>query len=228
MCPQTVEIYSLEDLDLAAASVGLPVGPRTGPVKRTKEKKEWYVLLGFLKAAIPAGMIELPIVIRNGQPPNEPDFVAARGDLTIGLFEVTEATDETDQQEMTASERSDTASMPGDFGGRFADGASQPGLVWAADIVEAIRRKSGKVIFRISPAARHLIVYPNSNASFLLFNEDHEREAVEDLRAEIIKDAAALSHEANRCLVHVLGKHLLCFDALGEMTILSFGQRPDC
>jgi hypothetical protein len=66
-----VKINCFEDLDRAFKEVGLPVGPRVG---RSKEKKEWYVLLGFLKAAIPSGMVELPIMVRNGTPPDEPDF----------------------------------------------------------------------------------------------------------------------------------------------------------
>jgi hypothetical protein len=62
--------------EAAAGEVGLPVGSRIG---RSKEKKEWYVLPNFLKAAIPYRMIELPIVARNSTPLDEPDLVASRG-----------------------------------------------------------------------------------------------------------------------------------------------------
>jgi hypothetical protein len=226
MNPQLLEIRCLADVESATVSVGLPVGPRIGPGKRTKEKKEWFVLLGFLKTAIPNGTFELPIVVRNGRPPDEPDFVAAREESTVGLFEVTEATVEADQKEMTAFERSGKEMMMlGDFGGRFAGGGGWPGVVWATDIVGAIMRKRGKTIFRDSTSARHLLVYPNSNAAQLLFDEDDERKALEDLRAAVSKDAATLSHTANGCLVHVLGKHLLCFDTLGEMRVLPFKRR---
>lgn len=222
---QIVEIRCLEDLDCADQKVGLPVGPRIG---RSKEKKEWYVLLHFLRATIPSGLIELPIKVRNGIPPDEPDFVMARSGSTVGLFEVTEATVKDDQKEMTESERSGkTATMPGEFGGRFARGASRPELPWATDIVDAIRRKGGKKIFEDSNVARHLLIYPNSNASRLLSDEDHEREAVNVLRAEIAKDAAALSKMANGCLAHVLGAYLLCFDALGEMRVLQRHETTD-
>jgi hypothetical protein len=219
---QTVEIRRYEDLDSVAQKVGLPVGPRTG---RSKEKKEWYVLLGYLKAAIPFKMVELPIIVRNGRPPDEPDFVVSRGGSMVGLFEITEATVEVDQKEMTSFERSmKRVAMLGEFGGRFAGGAARPGLAWATDIVDAIRRKSGKAIFQDSSAARHLLVHPNSNASILLFDENDEREAVGALRAEIAKDAATLSHTANGRRVHVLGKHWLCFDALGEMRVMTLGS----
>jgi hypothetical protein len=164
---QDIQISNLEDVENAAALVGLPVGPRTGRSRRTKEQREWYVALGFLQTAIPAKLFSPPIAIRNGCPPNEPDFVVTRGqaDDPIALMEITEATDEADQKEMTAFELSDKSAMLiGEFGGRFAGGASRPGLAWASDITDAIRRKEGKVIFNNLSVARRLIVYPNSNA----------------------------------------------------------------
>src|SRR5258708_2144000 len=190
MSVPVVEISSLEDFNSAAASLGLPVGPRTGPGRRTKEKKEWYVALGFLKEAIPAGIFELPITIRNGCPPEEPDFVVMRRSTTdvIALIEITEATDEADQKEMTASELSRETTLLGEFGGRFSDGASRPGLVSASDSGDAIKRKDGKVTFRSSAAVRHLVVYPNSSASGLLFGEGDDGEATRDLREESAKD----------------------------------------
>src|SRR6266576_5958105 len=166
------EIRCLEDLDRIPKLVGLPVGPRTGPGRRTKEKKEWYVAIDFFKATIPFGIFPLPITVRNGIPPDEPDFVASSNGSTVALFEITEATDEADQAGMTAFERSRTeVALIGEFGGRFVDGAARPGIAWATNVVDAIRRKSGKVIFEDTHTPRHLLIYPNSNASFLLFDE---------------------------------------------------------
>jgi hypothetical protein len=215
---QEFEVRTLADLDRIGEAVGLPVGPRKG---RVKAKKEWYVLLRFLREAIPPGMFDLPIAIRSGIPPDEPDFIIARGDTTVGLLEITEATHKADQKGMTAFEFSGrTTALVGEFGGRFADGACRPGLVWAADIVESIKRKGGKVIYRASPAFRHLIIYPNSNASFLLFDEGDEREAVDDLRAELAKHVGSLESLVNGCAVHVVGGYLICLDALGERKLL--------
>ncbi len=220
---QRVEIRRLEDLDCAEQSVGLPVGRRVG---RSQEKKEWYVLINFLKAAIPFGMVEVPIAVRNGVPPLEPDFTMSRAGELVGLFEITEATAKADQKEMTAIERSTRkVAMRGEFGGRFKNAASRPGIIWAADIVDAIRRKSGKVIFQDSPAARHLIIYPNSNASALLFGDHDERNAVDDLRAAIAEDIGALSQMTNGCYVHVLGAYLVCLDTLGALEVLTRGFR---
>ena len=138
----------------------------------------------------------------------------------VGLFEITEATDVADQREMTLGERSGRKmSLIGEFGGRFKGGAGNPSIIWATDIVSAIKRKSGKAIFQDSSVPRHLIIYPNSNASILLFDADDEREAISYLDAEITKEKPALSNMSNGCLVHVIGKHLLCFDALGEMSL---------
>jgi hypothetical protein len=101
MSAPAFEISRLEDLEGVAAAIGLPVGPRTGPNKRTKVKKEWYIIVGFLREAIPPGAFELLIAIRNGRPiEEEPDFVVTRGGAVsvIGLVEITEATDESDQK----------------------------------------------------------------------------------------------------------------------------------
>jgi hypothetical protein len=223
-----MEIKSVGDLAAVGRAVGLPVGPRTGAGKRTQAKKEWFVLLEFLRGAIPANIFDLPITVARGRPhdrngkPLEPDFLVMREASVFALIEITEATDETDQREMTESELSGKlATMPGEFGGRFADGAARPGLVWASDVVDAIKRKDGKVIFQTSAAERHLIVYPNSNSSFLLFDEDDEREAIDNLESEIAKDPTSLARMTNGCRVHVLCKHMVCIDALGSMRLLA-------
>lgn len=213
-----MDIACIEDVETVAHNVGLPVGSRIG---RSQEKKEWFVLLGFLRPAIAAGLIELPVSIQLGTPPNEPDFVVKRAGPVIGYFEITEASDEADQKEMTALERSGGGPMLlGEFGGRFADGASQPGIAWAADILDAIRRKRGKAIFQPTTIARHLLIYPNSNASFLLFDADDERVAADYLELYVTKESENLSQSANDCFIHVLCKHFLIFDVLGGQRLI--------
>ena len=213
------DLQTQNDLDSIGQAIGLPVGPRKG---RSKEKKEWYVLLNFLKSAIPAGMISLPISVRNGIPPDEPDFVTHRGDVSVDWIEITEATDEADQKGMAAFENSGkSAALVGEFGGRFADGAARPGLIWASDVVNSIKRKSGKAIYRSVPVARHLLIYPNSNASSLLFGQDHEHDAVDDLRAEVMTYDGSLARLANGCAIHILGAYLICIDILGNMRLVT-------
>lgn len=224
------KISSLEDLKNIDASVG----PRTGPNKRTHEQKEWYVFRWFLQKAIPAGVFGLPIEIRHGDPSGdkpEPDFVVMRPDMpddVVALVEITEATDPADQREMTNFEDSGKPmALLGHSGGRYhRSGAARPGKDWAKDIVAAIKRKAAtdrkkkKAIFEHSPAARHLIIYPNSNASILLADKDDEREAICNLREAISNAAAELVQITNGCLVHVLGKEHICIDIVREMRII--------
>lgn len=214
-----VTIQTIDDLANAEKSVGLPVGPRGS---RTKEKKEWYVLLKLMRQAIPLGIFELPADVRCGNAnaiSPEPDFVMSRAntnDMTA-LVEVTEATDEADQRERFRFQLSGkTASLLGEFGGRFPNGASHPETTWASDIIEAVKRKAGKTIFKASPVQRHLLVYPNSNASILMFDEDDERQGIEHLRQQFANDEALLRPIANGCLVHILGNYVVCLDAFGK------------
>lgn len=188
---------------------------------------EWYVLRQFLEKAILEDIFKLPVKGRHGSPPYEPDFVLTRAGTTdlVALIEITEATDEADQREMTEFARSDERmALLGHSGGRFPRGAARPGLAWAADIVEAIKRKETKIIFKFSPTPRHLIIYPNSNASKLLGDQlgqegKNEWEAIGHLR-EAIDNAADLAKITNGCLVHVLGMRHICVDVLGDMKVL--------
>lgn len=219
----TVTLAVIDDLAKAERLVGLPVGPRG---RRTKKKQEWYVLLKLLRQAIPAGVFELPIEIRCGNAeaiPPEPDFVLSRPRTNhiAALVEITEATNEADQKEMTLFQRSDkTACLLGEFGGRFKDGASHPEIVWASDIIDAVRRKCGKIIFKASPIRRHLLIYPNSNASMLMFDEDDERIGLERLRGQFANDAL-MRQIPNGCAIHILGGYIVCLDALAEAPVIA-------
>ena len=107
----------------------------------------------------------------------------------------------------------------GDFGGRFADGASQPKLAWASDICDAILRKRDKSICSLPTSDRHLIVYPNSNASQLIFDEADEREAFAHLKQRLEADGTQYAKALNGCRVHVLGKALVGLDLAGRFLL---------
>jgi hypothetical protein len=225
--PVVFEIQSLADLEHITDSVG-QVGPRTGRAKRTKEQMEWFVLSRFLEKAIPNGIFKLPIAGRNGsRGREEPDFVLMRAGTNdvIALVEITEATNEADQREMKEFERSgERMALLGHSGGRFPRGAARPGLAWASDIIDAIKRKETKVIFKSSLTSRHLIIYPNSNASKLLGDQlgqegQNEREAIGHLR-QAIDIAGNLARVTNGCHVHVLGMRHICVDVVGDMKVL--------
>lgn len=209
-----VQIDSLNGLDSAFGTIGLKVGPRTGPNKRTKDDKEWYVVRRFLPAALSARLFKLPLRVVKTEPP-EPDFNLFAPNL-FALLEITEATDPADQREMRAFEQSEDADLLGTHGGRFHGGASgkQPERIWAQDILDAIIGKEGKAIFS-NLGRRHLVIYPNSNASFLMFNNDDEVDAYKLLDEKIREQKDLLFSVVNGCQVHILGKAYVFLDVLG-------------
>jgi hypothetical protein len=211
-----VKVPDVASFCTAFGSLGLIVGPRTGVGKRSQDDKEWFVVRRFLKAGLRAGIFEVPISVQKRNPP-EPDFALELNDGDAGFFEITEATDSADQKEMTAFEHSKKPAMLlGELGGRFSGGASQPGLAWASDVLNAILRKDGKAIFSRSDSHRHLIIYPNSNASDLLFDDEAELAAFRYLNDAIETNRCIYVQAARGCLVHVLGKEYVYFDLLGR------------
>jgi hypothetical protein len=211
---ETVNVPDLDGLCAAFGPLGSRVGPRAGRDKRTQDETEWFVVRRFLKVALREGIVKAPISIQKQSPPL-PDFGVQVGDA-IAHLEITEATDPADQREMTAFERSGKSMMLlGEFGGRFSDGASQPGRAWASDVIDAINRKRGKHIFKKSDVLRHLVIYPNSNASSLV-NDVEDEEAAFGFLGELIEASlSGLTDAANGCLVHVFGRELVGFDVLG-------------
>jgi hypothetical protein len=220
----TIEVTDLASFCTAFGSLGSMIGPRTGAGKRTQDDLEWFVVRHFLQAGLRARIFDAPVLVQKRNPP-EPDFrfeLGGGGSRTIALVEITEATHPADQREMTEFERSSKPAMLlGDFGGRFSRGASQPGKAWVSDVLDAIKRKSRKSICMKSVANRHLVIYPNSNASILLSNEHDERAAFGQLN-EIVEMSNRCSYVqmANGCLVHVLGKEYVCFDILGSSKLV--------
>lgn len=217
-----IRISDLASFCTAFGSLGLRGGRRTGLRKRTQEDEEWFVMRRFLKTALRGRIFEPPLSIQKRNPP-EPDFSLELGDEggSVAFLEITEATDPADQKEMTKFERSNNSAMLlGDFGGRFSRGASQPGRAWASDVLEAIKRKQDKAIFIRSDATRHLVIYPNSNASKLLTDHEEEHAAFGYLKEAIEENRNTYVRAANGCLVHVLGKEYLGFDLLGNVQLV--------
>jgi hypothetical protein len=67
------------------------------------------------------------------------------------------------------------------------------------------------------PAAdRHLIVYQNSNASQLIFDEVDEWEAFAHLRQRLELEGTQYAIALNGCQVNVLGTALVGFDLAGS------------
>jgi hypothetical protein len=86
------------------------------------------------------------------------------------------------------------------------------------DIVAAIERKTTKVVCRASHFARHLLIYPNSNASFWMgMDEREERRAFGNLRMLLALRQEQRPITVNGCSVHVVGRHFVAFDVLDRM-----------
>jgi hypothetical protein len=171
--------------------------------------------------AIRTGHIRTPLALEKRNPP-DPDFILIDSPTTgvVGGIEVTEATVEEDQRERSAFERSGRRMMRvGDFGGRFPRGASQPGKAWAVDVIYAIQRKKGKAIFDAARTSRHLVVYPNSNASLLLAEKKDELNAIGYVQTELDNRRDGLVQITNGCSVHILGAYYVFLDILGQMGI---------
>jgi len=223
-----IEIIQLSELDAAFGRLGGSVGPRIGADKRTQDAKEWFVLRRCMGTALATGVFDLPIKIAKAEPP-EPDFAAIHGRThKPALIEITEATHPDDQREMTEfARRGKNAILLGDFGGRFAGGASQPKFVWASEICDAVLRKQTKSICTRPAPDRHLVVYPNSNASQLIFDEEDEREAFAHLKEKIDQEHARYAEALNGCRVHILGSRLVCLDlARGCRLEPRIGRKP--
>jgi hypothetical protein len=209
-----ITIAKLEEFHGAFGELGAKVGPRRGNNRRTQDDKDWYVVRRFLKEAIVAKRFQLPLKIERGHPP-EPDF-AVEYRRTRAMVEITEATNEADQREMTLQEVIERPILLGELGGRFKGGAGEPGHVWTSDVVEAIERKVKKTIFFNSSPERHLVIYPNSNASALISSREDERRAFALLLGVLNTKRANLERCTNGCLLHVLGKEYIFFDILGK------------
>ncbi|UGY28166.1 hypothetical protein HU675_0016175 [Bradyrhizobium septentrionale] len=217
---ERVHVKDISTFDEAFGTVGMRVGARIGPDKRTQDDKEWYVVRRFLKEALQANLFVTPLVVWKEQPPM-PDFGVEFGDARA-LIEITEATHPDDQREMAEFERAgNSAMLLGEFGGRFSGGASEPGHAWASDIVDAIERKAGKSIYSMDAERRHLVIYPNSNASFLVAGEEDERRVFSILAHAIERRRPEFTSVANGCAIHVLETHLVCLDLLGNRQLLT-------
>jgi len=143
---QGITITDIQKFEEEFGTLGLKVNPRTGANKRTQDDKEWYVIRVFLKCALMNGRFQLPLKVCKQSPP-APDFMLSHRSGAV-VIEITEATSEADQRDMTLSERRNEPSLLGSDGGRFPGGivGDQAERVFAADVLRAILRKRSKSV----------------------------------------------------------------------------------
>jgi hypothetical protein len=156
-------------------TLGASVGPRRGPDRRTKDQKEWYCLRRYLLTLAAHDRLSYPLDISKSE---RPDFiVGSRG------VEVTEATEEDWQRELTESEASKgdcltEAKLIGDDG--FV--GEQPEIDWCAAVTRAVNSKVDSLNSPSYPVAScDLLIYVNSRMSLI----------VDELRAiEVLAEAS--------------------------------------
>jgi hypothetical protein len=90
-----------DDLRRLFQVLGVQVGPRHGPNRRTNEQKEWYCLRRYLLALAANGLLHYPVKIYKSE---SPDFVVC--DSVRGIFgvEVTTATEQDWERELSRSD----------------------------------------------------------------------------------------------------------------------------
>ncbi len=139
-------------------SLGVSVGPRTGPTRRTHGEKEDYVLRRLLIAWKKKENLRFPVDVQAASEATAPDFVLYWPDGETRGVEVTEAGKEDYQAWMTTVESKigsgKTVSLPFD--------ESIKGT--AAEILDVIRKKVGKAKkgqYR-DPEDCDLLVYDNT------------------------------------------------------------------
>ncbi|MFN4023337.1 MAG: hypothetical protein ACK4MQ_00775 [Hyphomonas sp.] len=173
MSLNAVNASSLDDLVRQFGGVGLTVPPRPN---RTKEEKEAYLARRLFLNLAKEQRLSFPLSITQS---DSPDFVVDASDGTWFL-EITEATSEADQREMTLAP--DAPQLIGHSGGRGADGyfGAQPETEVIADINAAIDRKKRKAY---ASNRCSLLVYINSNPGMVV----HMSEVLRRLPLEMIE-----------------------------------------
>ena len=126
---------------------------------RSKADKESYCLRKYLLALHTRGAIGYPVKIRSSE---TPDFIVEYGASGLFGIEVTDATDPSDQREMTLAARSNEKMyFEGQFGGHGPFVGDRPEELWKGYLRGAITRKSK---LRYCVPRVNLVIYCNSNA----------------------------------------------------------------
>ncbi len=153
-----------DELLRAFETLGSIVGPRRGPNRRTKDEKEWYCLRWYLLTLASQGLLHYPMRIEKSE---RPDFMVA--DTARGVFgiEVTEATEQDWQRELTetaAVEGEDAAK--GILRSKTVFAGHKPEIFWSTAIVDAIEKKSQSLASPHYQARTcDLLVYVSTRAS---------------------------------------------------------------
>jgi len=206
---------SQDDLRRSFQVLGMQVGPRCGPDRRTKDEKEWYCLRRYMLALAANGLLHYPVQIHKSA---TPDFIVC--DSMRGIFgiEVTEATEQSWQRELgravTANDGSDGAAFVAVDKDGFA--GDDPERAWSTAVIDAIERKLSRFAnpgFEIGVC--DLLIYVNSRMSGVA----NTKRAIATLLAVVAPKARAWADCSRLGRIHVLTEDRLVYDLLGEPRI---------
>jgi hypothetical protein len=164
-----LDIADADGLAGGFGKLGTYVGPRIGSNSRTQEQKEWWCIRRYIFTLADARELAFPISVSKAE---RPDFRCKFGERQVGV-EVTEATAQRDQRELTMIDKQNEMVLRGSLGGRFPNGAGGDGpeRTWLADVLRAARMKARSVRNYPDPVPEYvLLLYSNSNAASLIFD----------------------------------------------------------
>jgi len=190
----------------ALGSVGLEVGPRKGPNRRTSLQREAYNLRQYLTTLSDHDLLSYPLEVAKSE---RPDFLLCDPINGRCGLEVTEATTRDYQRELAETEGREGAHLlAGD--GWVGNSAERE---CCAAILSAANRKArsiGKPGY--TPATRYdLLLYVNIRAFFY-----DEEEMAEMLLSKARRWAAHWNRSDKLGKVSAITSHQLLYDLLGE------------
>lgn len=138
------------------------VGPRQGPNRRTHDQKEFYNLRQYLATLAAEGHLPFPLTVEKVE---SPDFLLTDGVSRKWGLEVTEATTQEWQRELTITEGHETSLQPLGRDGWVRNSAERE---TCAAILRAMRKKAHKIqVGKYRPASRYdVLIYVNVRAFF--------------------------------------------------------------
>jgi len=215
----TLTIESPDELTRIFQTLGMTVGPRRGPHRRTKDDKEWYCLRTYLLALLSQELVVYPFKINKSE---APDFIISNE--TRGFFgiEVTEATEEDWQRELTETETGkDDDPAEGSLISEDGFAGDQPEIDWCGAVVRAIEKK----IESLNNHTYHvdtcdLLVYVNSRMSCVVETE----KAIQMLISAVEPKVGGWKACGRFGGVSVLANHYLVHDLASSVHIIEISE----
>jgi hypothetical protein len=153
-------LHGPDTLDDDLGTIGMWVGPRTGPLKRTQDEKNDYLLRRLLVAWKQAGVLRFPVEVHaEHQIKGEPDFVLSWKDGTLLGVEVTEAGTKEAQAWTTEGESAGVRHVPFD---ETVEATAVNLHIAISDKVEAFDKKK---YYRV-PGGCDLLVYSGVSGGY--------------------------------------------------------------